>query len=225
MAGIFLNDQRDPERPVTYSAERALLVREGMEARLVMLEGVALTPRRRRRAAHRRALRPVRLRPQRAHPRRERPRAAAVGIPGARAPAPRPPEMLASGRYSRADFVAEGHYKLSLPLLAMIYPMIALVTLLAGGYRRSGFGRRVVVAIGGGGAPAGPDVRRPRPGAGARRALAAHVPAGAARRRLRRACCSSGSAARGGRRRRRRHDALALHPARLPARGRSRSSR
>ena len=24
MAGIFLNDQRDPERPVTYSAERAL---------------------------------------------------------------------------------------------------------------------------------------------------------------------------------------------------------
>ena len=30
----------------------------------------------------------------------------------------------------------------------MIYPMIALVTLLAGGYRRSGFGRRVVVAIG-----------------------------------------------------------------------------
>ena len=30
----------------------------------------------------------------------------------------------------------------------MVYPMIALVTLLAGGYRRSGFGRRVVVAIG-----------------------------------------------------------------------------
>ena len=42
MAGIFLNDQRDPARPVTYSAERALLLREGMEARLVMLEGVAL---------------------------------------------------------------------------------------------------------------------------------------------------------------------------------------
>jgi lipopolysaccharide export system permease protein len=30
----------------------------------------------------------------------------------------------------------------------MSYPMIALVTLLAGGYRRSGFGKRVVVAIG-----------------------------------------------------------------------------
>ena len=34
-----------------------------------------------------------------------------------------------------------------MPLLATIYPMIALVTLLAGGYRRSGFGKRVVVAI------------------------------------------------------------------------------
>ena len=29
MAGIFINDQRDPAQPVTYSAERALLVREG----------------------------------------------------------------------------------------------------------------------------------------------------------------------------------------------------
>ena len=47
-----------------------------------------------------------------------------------------------------ADYVSEGHYKLGLPLLAMTFPMIALVTLLAGGYRRSGFGKRVVVAIG-----------------------------------------------------------------------------
>jgi lipopolysaccharide export system permease protein len=58
------------------------------------------------------------------------------------------PEMLASGRHTLGDFVSEGHYKLTLPLLALVYPMIALVTLLAGGYRRSGFGRRVVVAVG-----------------------------------------------------------------------------
>ena len=67
---------------------------------------------------------------------------------------------------------------------AMIYPMIALVTLLAGGYRRSGFGKRVVVAIAVATLPADPHLRRPRPGAGARRALAAHVRAGAARGRL-----------------------------------------
>ena len=56
--------------------------------------------------------------------------------------------MLGRGRYSLGDFVSEGHYKLTMPLLALVYPMIALVTLLAGGYRRSGFGRRVVVAVG-----------------------------------------------------------------------------
>ena len=42
MAGIFINDQRDPAHPVTYSAERAVLVREEDEARLVMFNGVAL---------------------------------------------------------------------------------------------------------------------------------------------------------------------------------------
>ena len=35
----------------------------------------------------------------------------------------------------------------TLPLLALLYPAIALVTMLAGGYRRSGFGRRVIVAV------------------------------------------------------------------------------
>jgi lipopolysaccharide export system permease protein len=146
MAGIFLNDQRDPERPVTYSAQRALLVREGMEARLVMLEGVALTV-----DAEGRNLTSVRFdefvfdlsdllseegervrRPSEYQVRELLDPSAA---------------MLAAGRYDRADFVAEGHYKISLPLLAMTYPMIALATLLAGGYRRSGFARRIVVAI------------------------------------------------------------------------------
>ena len=95
------------------------------------------------------------------------------------------PEMLARGSHTLGDFVSEGHYKLTMPLLALVYPMIALVTLLAGGYRRSGFGRRVVVAVCGRGAAAGAcmfAVRGPR--AGAARALAADVPAGPARRRL-----------------------------------------
>ena len=44
MSGVFLHDQRDPARPVTYSARSALLLREGDEARLVMRDGVALAP-------------------------------------------------------------------------------------------------------------------------------------------------------------------------------------
>lgn len=146
MRGIFLQDQRDPARAVTYSAESALLVREGLEARLVMGRGVALA------GDGSGDLTSVRfdqfvfdlsdlLRDE-----------------GARVPRPseypvwrlvRPdPEMLATGRHSVGDFVSEGHYKLVLPLLAMVYPMVALVTLLAGGYRRSGFGRRVASAVG-----------------------------------------------------------------------------
>ena len=144
MGGIFLNDQRDPSRAVTYTAEQALLLSEGDEARLVMRNGVALT------SGQAGALTSVRfdefvfdlsdlLRED-----------------GDRVPRPseypisrllRPtPEMLA-GR-PLGDFVAEGHYKLALPLLAAVYPMVSLVTLLAGGYRRGGFGRRVVAAVG-----------------------------------------------------------------------------
>jgi len=146
MSGIFINDARDPERPVTYSAEDALLVREGMEARLVLREGVALA------GGTSGQLTSVRfdefvfdlsdlLRED--GPRVPRP--SEYPVPRLLNPTP---EMLASGRYSLGDFVSEGHYKLTMPLLALVYPMIALVTLLAGGYRRSGFGRRVVVAVG-----------------------------------------------------------------------------
>jgi lipopolysaccharide export system permease protein len=146
MAGIFLNDARDPARPVTYSAQHAKLVREGMEARLVMLEGVALTS-----DGAGEQLTAVRfdqfvfdlsdlLKDDQARVSRpsEYPVTALLAPSAA---------MLAGGHYSRGDYVSEGHYKITMPLLATIYPMIALVTLLAGGYRRSGFAKRVVVAI------------------------------------------------------------------------------
>lgn len=147
MAGIFLNDQRDPEQAVTYTAEHARFVREGLEARLVMLNGVALA-----RPAGSEQLTAVSFDQfvfdlsdliQDEGTRVRRP--AEYQVPELLRPTE---EMLAGGRYTRADFIAEGHYKLALPMLAVFYPMIALVTLLAGGYRRSGFGRRVVVAIG-----------------------------------------------------------------------------
>jgi len=147
MAGIFLNDQRDPARPVTYSAKKALLLREGEEARLVMLEGVALAP-----GSTPSQLTSVRfdqfvfdlsdlLKQQGERVRRP----SEYSVPELLSPTP---EMLAVTRYSLGDYVTEGHYKLAMPLLSGSYPLIALVTLLAGGFRRSGFGRRVVVAVG-----------------------------------------------------------------------------
>lgn len=147
MAGIFLNDQRDPQRPVTYSAKKALLLRDGDEARLVMLEGVALAP-----GPGPTQLTSVRfdqfvfdlsdlLKDQADRVRRP----SEYSVPELLRPAP---QMLDVSRYSLGDYVTEGHYKLAMPLLSAAYPLIALVTLLAGGFRRSGFGRRVIVAVG-----------------------------------------------------------------------------
>ena len=146
MSGIFLDDERVVLRPVTYSAERARLVREGMKAGLVMQDGIALS---------------LNDRSQQLDTLKFDQFVFDLSdlISKQSAPAPRPseysilkliaptPEMLASGRYKTGNFVAEGHYKLAQPLLAAIFPMIALVTMLVGGYRRSGIGRRAIVAI------------------------------------------------------------------------------
>jgi lipopolysaccharide export system permease protein len=147
MTGIFLHDQRDPDRPVTYSARSARLLSDGSEARLVMRDGLALAL-----SGDGRQLNSVDyeqfvfdlsdlVEPASARA----PRPAEYSLSELLNPTP---DMLAGGRYARAEFIGEGHYKLTAPLLAMIYPSIALVTLLAGGFRRSGFGRRVIVAVG-----------------------------------------------------------------------------
>ena len=203
MAGIFLNDQRDPERPVTYSAERALLVREGMEARLVMLEGVALDLGGGGRAADRRPLRPVRLRPERrSSATRRRAGAAAVGVPGARRCSRPTPAMLASGRYSRRRLRLRGALQAQ--------PAAARDDLpddrARDAARRRLPAQRLRQARGGRdrrrGAPAGRCIfaarARVQEQAGA---LAADVPAGAARGRLHRRAARAAQPGRAGRRR------------------------
>ncbi|MBP7002845.1 LPS export ABC transporter permease LptF [Amaricoccus sp.] len=147
MSGVFLHDQRDPARPVTYAAQTALLLREGDEARLVMRDGVALAF-----DAKGKQLSAVEydqfvfdLSDLVKTDEDRAPRPAEYGLRQLLSPTP---EMLEKGRYELGHYIAEAHYKITLPLLAWLYPPVALVTLLAGGYRRSGFGRRVVVAVG-----------------------------------------------------------------------------
>ncbi len=146
MSGIFLHDQRDPAQPVTYSAERALLLRDDDSARLVMLDGVALGSR-----ADRQQINTVRfdqfvfdlsalLEPGRAR----NPRPAEYSVAALLNPTT---EMLQRGNHTMGSYVAEGHFKIVLPLLAALFPLIALTTLLTGSFRRGGFGRRVIAAI------------------------------------------------------------------------------
>ena len=180
MAGLFLDDQRDPERPVTYSARRALLVREGMEARLVMQEGVALTTGVGSSSSPRCAsTSSSSTSPQLINEESARvPRPSEYPVRSLLAPTP---EMLAGERYDRADFVSEGHYKIS-----HAAPRHDLSDDRARHAARRRLPAQRLRQAGGGGdrrgdAPAGPHVRRPRPRPGARRALAAHVRAGAPR--------------------------------------------
>jgi lipopolysaccharide export system permease protein len=144
MSGIFLNDQRDLDNQVTYSAERALFLRDGDQARLVMQEGVALS------TTPENELNSVSfdqftfdLSELLAGDDKRTPRPSEYSV----LKLLRPTDGMLDTRYGLGDYISEGHYKLSLPLLALTYPLIALVTFLAGGYRRSGFGRRVVVAV------------------------------------------------------------------------------
>ena len=147
MGGVFLNDQRDPARVVTYSAETARFLREGDEARLVMDDGVALGL-----DAGSTQLNAVEfdrfvfdISDLVAREEDRAPRPSEYGLWSLLNPTP---EMLTGRKARLGPFIAEGHYKIVLPLLAWLYPPVALVTLLAGGYRRSGFGRRVIVAVG-----------------------------------------------------------------------------
>lgn len=146
MSGLFLNDQRDVEQTVTYSAEQALLLRDDDQARLVMLNGVALT-----KGSRSQRLNTVSfdrfvfdLTELIADDDVRTPRPSEYPVGKLLAP---DAEMLDT-KYSRGDYVSEGNYKIAMPLLSLIYPMIGLATFLAGGYRRSGLGRRVVVAVG-----------------------------------------------------------------------------
>jgi lipopolysaccharide export system permease protein len=145
MAGLFLHDERVPARPVTYSAERALLLRDGDQARLVMVDGVALT-----RSAGA-TLNTVVFDQfvfdlsELLMPRGDRSiRPAEYSVLALLSPTQ---AMIEAGSADRAAYIAEAHWKLVLPLLALLYPLVAVVTLLAGPYRRGGFGKRIVAAI------------------------------------------------------------------------------
>ena len=145
MAGLFVQDDRDPEARLTYTAERAALVRGEESPRLVMFDGAAqrlsredgtlsvldfeklvydlaqLMPQDRTRT----------LKPSEYH------------APALIAPTE---AMLESGR-PRGEYLAEGHEQLSAPLYAVTLPLIALASLLGPGFRRRGQGRRIAAAI------------------------------------------------------------------------------
>ena len=144
MAGLFVQDDRDPDARVTYTARRAAMVKTEEGPRLVMFDGAA----------------------QRVEPGSKELTTLTfeklvydlsdlVSSGGARTRKPSeyyfhqlvapPPEVL-QGR-PPGKFVAEGHEQLSAPFYAVTLPLIALAALLSPGFRRRGYGARIAAAI------------------------------------------------------------------------------
>lgn len=142
--GVFVQDERNPEQIVTYNAERAAMIRDGVDSRLVLLDGVALG---------------------------EKPNAETELLilrfdqlgydlshlsSGDRARARKPSEMFVDrlltiteeeGRpRPLGDYRAEGHEALTAPLYVLVMPLLGVAILMAGGFRRQGFAARIVIA-------------------------------------------------------------------------------
>ncbi|MEO1312885.1 MAG: LptF/LptG family permease, partial [Pseudomonadota bacterium] len=146
MAGLFLHDERDPERPVTYTAEQALLLRDGPIARLIMSRGVALTF-----SAENALLARVQfdeftydLSDLVSTIDTEPAKASTLMTWQLIAP---DEQVEALERFKRGSFMATGHERIVFGVHAFLMPLLALGVMLTGGYQRRGFGQRIIAAV------------------------------------------------------------------------------
>ncbi len=143
---LFLEDSREAGTTVTYTAERALLVRAESGPRLVMFDGLAQTFQTSSGRLSTIAFddfaydiaQLIGPDAQRLRDLAELPTATLLN----------PTEQdIATARGGLADFRFEGHERFSRALLAIVVPMIGFSTLLIGGFSRFGVWRQVVVAV------------------------------------------------------------------------------
>jgi lipopolysaccharide export system permease protein len=143
---VYLSDRRRADRPVTYTAERAFLVRDGETAQLVMVDGLAQTL-----EAGAQRLSVTRFAEfsydvsrliAAARPARDRrshlPTRTLLRDPAGVA------ERIGT---STARVLEEAHMRLQQPLLAVVAALIGAATLLAGGFSRMGLGPQMALAV------------------------------------------------------------------------------
>jgi lipopolysaccharide export system permease protein len=149
MLGVFVHDERQPERVVTYTAERAVLAEQDGRPHLLMFEGLAQT------------VEPVEGGRDSLSLLRFDRFAYDLGLltEGGGGPRPRKPseyflptllgvEEGETGRHSLGDYRAEGHEALSAPLYAVALPLLGAAFILGAGFRRQGFVLRIATAAG-----------------------------------------------------------------------------
>ena len=144
MFGVFVQDERDPEQVVTYTAERALLVRDKGEMRLVMFNGIAQS-----------AGAPIADNLSILRFEQLSYDLTTLSKPGP-ARARKPSEMFVPELFSiteeqafprtLGDFRAEAHEALSGPLYVLALPLLAVAFVISAGFRRQGFTGRILAA-------------------------------------------------------------------------------
>ena len=143
---VYLSDRRRADRPVTYTAERAFLLREAGITRLVMVDGMAQTlfedgQRLSTTSFEELAYDVTSLIAPRAPPRpnvRNLSTLTLLGDPE------RAAEITGQGV---GRVLQEAHLRFTEPLLVAVAALIGFSTLLAGGFSRLGMGRRIALAI------------------------------------------------------------------------------
>ncbi|MEM7177941.1 MAG: LPS export ABC transporter permease LptF [Pseudomonadota bacterium] len=145
MLGVFVHDERDPANVVTYSAERAYLINEPDQERLVMFDGIAQSVS----AEDPGALSILRF-DQLGYD-------LTSGAGGGGGRARKPSEMSISELLSvgpedtrgrtLGDYRAEAHEALSGPLYAIALPFLALAFIIGNQNRRNGLTGQVAVAV------------------------------------------------------------------------------
>lgn len=141
MFGVFVQDERDPDQVVTYTAERALLIRDDTGTRLVMFDGVAQSQ-----AAGEIGNLAV-LRFQRLA--YDLSQFGGGGNVRSRKPSEMYlPELLSIQQDAAtprpvSEFRAEAHEALSSPLYVLALPLLGVAFVISAGFRRQGVAGRI----------------------------------------------------------------------------------
>lgn len=146
MLELFLEDERDRSAIVTYTAEKALLVRAETGPRLVMFDGMAQTLR-----SSTGNLTTVEFQDfaydigaliktggTRLRDMRELPTRVLLNPT---------PEDVATAAGELPDFLYEGHDRFARSLLAIVVPLMGFAALMTGGFSRFGVWRQVIIAV------------------------------------------------------------------------------
>ncbi len=146
MQELFLEDTRDPDAAVTYTAERALLVRADTGPRLVMFSGLAQTY-----DAETGRLSTIEF-ADFAYDIGALIKTDTKGLRDLRElPTPvllAPSQAdLDSARGELADFLHQGHERFARALLAIVVPFMGYAALMVGGFSRFGVWRQVILAV------------------------------------------------------------------------------